>query len=73
MLTKQGVASAVSALLVLAVLTTGGHAAEPQKQTGEPFIKIREVTLGDPHPVQGSCIPYFTDTMYACQASIGPL
>ncbi len=55
---------AVSALLVLAVLTAGGRATEPQKQTGEPFIKIREVIWGDPSPVQESCIPYITDTIY---------
>jgi len=64
MLTKQGVTSAVSALLVLAVLTAGGRAADLQKQAGKPFIKIREVTWGDPSPIQESCIPYITDTIY---------
>ena len=64
MSSKRGVSLAVSTLLVLAVLTAGGRAAEPQKQAGEPFIKIREVTLGDPHPVHGSWIPHFTDTTY---------
>jgi hypothetical protein len=64
MLTKQGVTSAVSALLVLAVLTDGVRAAESQKQASEPFIKIREVTLGDPHPVNEGWAPYFTDAIY---------
>ncbi len=61
---KQRVSLAVSSLLVFAVLTVGGSAAEPQKQAGEPFIKIREVTLGDPHPVYELWVPYFTDTIY---------
>ena len=64
MLTKQGVTSAVSALLLLAVLTAGGRAADLQQQTGKPFIKIREVTWGDPSPVQELCISYITDTIY---------
>ncbi len=61
---ERRISLAVSALLVLAVLTAGGRAAEPQKQTGETFIKIREVTLGDPHPCSEGWIPYFTDTIY---------
>jgi len=64
MSTKQRVSLAVSALLVLAVLTAGGRAAEPQQQTGEPFIKIREVIWGDPSPSRELWIPYMTDTIY---------
>jgi hypothetical protein len=64
MSSTRRVSLAVSVLLVLAVLTTGSRAAEPQKQTGEPFIKIREVTWGDPSPSRGLWIPYFTDTIY---------
>jgi len=54
----------VSVPLLLAVLTVGSRAADPQQQTDRPFIKIREVTWGDPHPVHGAWIPYFTDTIY---------
>jgi len=61
---KQRTSLAVSALLVLAVLTAGGRAAEPQQQTDKSFIKIREVIWGDPHPTQRSWIPYITDTIY---------
>jgi len=64
MLSERRVSLAVSVLLVLAVLTAGGRAAEPQEQEGEPFIKIREVTWGDPSPIQESCILYITDTIY---------
>ena len=64
MFNEQRVSLVVSALLVLAVLSTGGRAAEPQKQAGEPFIKIREVTWGDPHSTKDLWVPYITDTIY---------
>jgi len=64
MLNERRLSLAVSALLVLAVLTAGSRAAEPQKQTGEPFIKIREVIWGDPHPTRDLWVSYFTDTIY---------
>ena len=64
MLNKRRVSLAVSVLLVLAVLTVSGRTAEPQKQTGEPFIKIREVIWGDPHPTRDLWVSYFTDTIY---------
>jgi len=55
---------AVLTLLMLAVLTAAGRAAEPQKQAGEPFIKIREVIWGDPSSSKDLWVPYITDTIY---------
>ncbi len=56
---------AVSALLVLAVLTAGGRAAEPKQETGKPFIKIREVILGNPSPTWWEqWRPTITNTIY---------
>jgi hypothetical protein len=49
---------------MLVVSAVHAQQTNRQKPVDKPFIKIREVTWGDPHPVHASWIPYFTDTIY---------